>query len=241
MNAQKHILLIEDDATLVFTLSDRLASEGYAVEALSDGARGLNAALHGHFDGIVLDVMLPTMSGLDICRELRKNNIFTPILMLTARGQVTDKVVGLKLGADDYLTKPFDTMELLARIEALLRRSEHSGTSAHGAEDKTATPQQFYTFDDYTIDVRRMQLFRGAAVVDIPTREFQLLQYLIAHRGSIVSRSELLQAVWGYDALPAATRTVDTHIAWLRQRIEPNPKVPRYIQTVHGEGYKFVG
>lgn len=241
MNAQKRILLIEDDTTLVFTLSDRLASEGYSVEAFSDGAQGLEAALRKQFDSIVLDIMLPTMNGLDICRELRKNNVFTPILMLTARGQVTDKVVGLKLGADDYLTKPFDTMELLARIEALLRRSEQASMVHHAEQEKPITAHESYTFDDYTVDARRMQLYRNAVVVEVPTREFQLLQYLIAHKGAIVSRNELLHAVWGYDALPAATRTVDTHIAWLRQRIEPNPKVPRYIQTVHGEGYKFVG
>jgi two-component system alkaline phosphatase synthesis response regulator PhoP len=241
MSAKKNILLVEDDTTLVFTLSDRLISEGYGVEAVSDGEQGLKAALQGQFDGIVLDVMLPTMNGLDICRELRKNNVFTPILMLTARGQVTDKVIGLKLGADDYLTKPFDTMELLARIEALLRRSEQTSIPPSTELEKSSAVQEFYTFGDYTVDSRRMQLFHHGAVVEVPTREFQLLQYLIAHRGVIVSRNELLHAVWGYDALPAATRTVDTHIAWLRQRIEPNSKVPRYIQTVHGEGYKFVG
>ena len=241
MTTQKRILLIEDDTTLVFTLSDRLVSEGYRVEAFSDGAQGLEAALHEQFDGIVLDIMLPTMNGLDICRELRKNNVFTPILMLTARGQVTDKVVGLKLGADDYLTKPFDTMELLARIEALLRRFEQS-TIPHQSEHERFLPSdECYLFGDYTVDTRRMQLYRNNIAIEVPTREFQLLQYLIAHKGTIVSRNELLHAVWGYDALPAATRTIDTHIAWLRQRIEPNPKVPRYIQTVHGEGYKFVG
>jgi len=241
MTTQKRILLIEDDTTLVFTLSDRLVSEGYRVEAFSDGAQGLEAALHEQFDGIVLDIMLPTMNGLDICRELRKNNVFTPILMLTARGQVTDKVVGLKLGADDYLTKPFDTMELLARIEALLRRFEQSTIPHQSKHERFLPPDECYLFGDYTVDTRRMQLYRNNIAIEVPTREFQLLQYLIAHKGTIVSRNELLHAVWGYDALPAATRTIDTHIAWLRQRIEPNPKVPRYIQTVHGEGYKFVG
>jgi two-component system alkaline phosphatase synthesis response regulator PhoP len=132
-------------------------------------------------------------------------------------------------------------MELLARIEALLRRSEQS-TSPHQSEhERSLPPDEFYLFGDYTVDTRRMQLYRNNIVIEVPTREFQLLQYLIAHKGTIVSRNELLHAVWGYDALPAATRTIDTHIAWLRQRIEPNPKVPRYIQTVHGEGYKFVG
>jgi two-component system alkaline phosphatase synthesis response regulator PhoP len=175
--------------------------------------------------------MLPKKNGLDVCRDLRQGGLATPILMLTARGQVTDKVVGLKLGADDYLTKPFENIELLARIEALMRRSVTSGT-AHAADS--------YEFDDVTVDFRKAEVHRAGEAVELSAREFQLLRYFIENRGNVLSRDELLNNVWGYDAMPS-TRTVDVHVAWLRQKIEPNPKRPEYIRTVHGMGYKFVG
>ncbi|MDX2030013.1 MAG: response regulator transcription factor [Blastocatellia bacterium] len=226
----KRILLVEDEPGLVLTLSDRLASEGYLVESARDGEAGLERASNGGFDLLLLDVMLPRKNGYDVCRDLRQRGVNTPVLMLTARGQVVDKVVGLKLGADDYLTKPFEMMELLARIEALLRRAPAADAPAADA----------YQFDAIRIDFRRAEVSRGAEKIDLSAKEFQLLRYFIEHREATLSRDELLNEVWGYDAMPT-TRTVDVHVAWLRQKLEPNPKHPQYILTVHGMGYKFVG
>ena len=225
------MLLVEDEAGLRLTLSDRLVSEGYSVETAADGEAGLAQAASGGYDLIVLDVMLPRMNGFDVCREVRQRGVTTPILMLTARGQVVDRVVGLKLGADDYLTKPFETIELLARIEALMRRAP-SGPSGVGLER--------YQFGDITVDVRKAEVMQNGHELDLSAKEFQLLKYFIEHRGATVSRDELLHEVWGYSAMPS-TRTVDVHVAWLRQKLEPNPRVPQYILTVHGMGYKFAG
>jgi two-component system alkaline phosphatase synthesis response regulator PhoP len=224
------VLLVEDEAGLRLTLTDRLVSEGYAVESESDGEAGLAQAASGAYDLIVLDVMLPRMNGFDVCREVRKRGVTTPILMLTARGQVVDKVVGLKLGADDYLTKPFETMELMARLEALLRR-QPSRPRAGG---------DTYRFGDVQVDFRRAEVTCGWESVDLSAREFKLLRYFIEHRGATLSRESLLAEVWGYDETPL-TRTVDVHVAGLRQKIESNPKAPEYLLTIHGLGYKFVG
>lgn len=224
------ILLVEDEPGLVLTLTDRLSSEDYDVETASDGEAGLERALASEHDLIILDVMLPRKNGLDVCRDLRQKNIQTPILMLTARGQVTDKVVGLKLGADDYVTKPFELIELLARIEALLRR----------APAASVTAPDTYHFGPVRIDFRRAEVDREGQQVDLSSLEFKLLHYLIEHRGTVISRDTLLDEVWGYDAMPS-TRTVDVHVAWLRQKLEPNPRHPQFILTVHGLGYKFAG
>jgi two-component system alkaline phosphatase synthesis response regulator PhoP len=224
------VLLVEDEAGLRLTLSDRLVSEGYSVECASDGEAGLAVATSGGYDLIVLDVMLPRMNGFDVCREIRQCGVTTPILMLTARGQVVDKVVGLKLGADDYLTKPFETIELMARLEALLRRRP-SSTPPRG---------DTYRFGDVVVDFRRMEVTRAGAPVDLSAREFKLLRHFIAHRGATLSRDVLLSEVWGYDEMPL-TRTVDVHVAGLRQRVERNPRSPEYILTIHGLGYKFIG
>jgi two-component system alkaline phosphatase synthesis response regulator PhoP len=224
------VLLVEDEAGLRLTLSDRLASEGYAVQTANDGEAGLAHASSGAFDLIVLDVMLPRMNGFDVCREARQRGVTTPILMLTARGQVVDKVVGLKLGADDYLTKPFEAIELMARLEALLRRRQPGVMPGRGV----------YRFGDVTVDFRKTEVTRRGELVDLSAREFKLLRHFIEHRGSTLSRDELLARVWGYDEMPL-TRTVDVHVAGLRQKIEANPKVPEFILTVHGLGYKFVG
>lgn len=223
--------MIEDEPGLVLTLEDRLTSEGYQVVSVYDGEEGLARATQEPFDLILLDVMLPKKNGFDVCRDLRQQRIQTPILMLTARGQVVDKVVGLKLGADDYLTKPFEMMELLARIEALLRRAPRSSKSdvAHA-----------YQFGEVHIDVRRAEVERNGVPVDLSAKEFQLLRYFVEHPGETLSRDELLNNVWDYDALPT-TRTVDVHVAWLRQKLEVNPRRPQHILTVHGLGYKFVG
>jgi two-component system alkaline phosphatase synthesis response regulator PhoP len=222
----KRILLVEDEVGLVMTLTDRLQSEGYSVDSCTDGERGLEQATEGAYALIVLDVMLPKKSGFDVVRKLRERDVETPILMLTARSQVVDKVVGLQYGADDYLTKPFDMMELLARIEALLRRVP-SGSS------KAA-----YRFGSIHVDFKSAEVTRDGAPVILSAREFQLLKYLIEHRGSLVSREDLLSQVWGYEATPL-TRTVDVHMAWLRQKLESNPKHPEFIITVRGLGYRF--
>jgi len=224
------LLLVEDEAGLRLTLSDRLASEGYAVETASDGQSGFERAARGGYDLVVLDVMLPRMNGFDVCRELRRRGVETPILMLAARGQVVDKVVGLKLGADDYLTKPFDAAELVARLEALLRRRPSAPRPGGDA----------YRFGDIVVDFLRMEVTRGGRGVDLSAREFKLLRHFIEHRGATLSRDELLTEVWGYDEMPL-TRNVDVHVAGLRQKIEANPKVPEYILTIHGLGYKFTG
>ena len=224
------LLLVEDEPGLQLTLSDRLASEGYQVETAGDGDTAIRRGGGEPFDVIVLDVMLPGRDGFDVARVLRQQGVMTPILMLTARTQVIDRVVGLKLGADDYLTKPFDTMELLARLEALLRRAPASA----------GVSLERYQFGEVAVDVRRAEITKGGAPIDLSAREFQLLRYFIENRGTTLSREQLLQDVWGYTAMPS-TRTVDVHVAWLRQKLEPNPKVPQYILTVHGMGYKFAG
>lgn len=227
------LLLIEDEPGLVMTLTDRLTAEGYEVESATDAADGLRRAMGQGFDIMLLDVMLPGGNGFDICKTVRQQGIHTPILMLTARGQVVDRVVGLKLGADDYLVKPFEMAELLARIEALLRRSATSGTGA------TVVAETF-RFGDIAIDFRRAEVTKSGRALELSAREFKLLRYFVEHRGAALSRDELLNEVWGYNAMPS-TRTVDVHIAWLRQKVEDNPRHPRHILTVHGLGYKFAG
>ena len=226
----KRLLLVEDEPGLQLALTDRLTAEGYAVETAGDGHTAIARATGEPFDVIVLDVMLPGRDGFDVAKAVRAQGVQTPILMLTARTQVVDRVVGLKLGADDYLTKPFETIELLARIEALLRRSPAA----------SAVSLERYQFGDVTVDVRKAEVTVKGHPADLSAKEFQLLKYFIEHRGATVSRDELLQEVWGYSATPS-TRTVDVHVAWLRQKLEANPRVPQYILTVHGLGYKFAG
>ncbi len=224
------ILLVEDEEGLIVTLTDRLQSEGFHVSSANDGQKGLDAAVSGDFDLIILDVMLPKKNGYDVCRDLRQKGYRVPILMLTAKGETVDKVLGLKLGADDYLTKPFEVIELLARVEALLRRSPQqiNGSTA-----------EIFRFGTVTVDFKRAEVCKNNVCVELSAMEFKLLQFLIENRGDVHSRDHLLDAVWGYDAMPA-TRTVDVHIAWIRQKLEDNPRHPQFIQTVHGFGYKFV-
>jgi two-component system alkaline phosphatase synthesis response regulator PhoP len=229
VSARARVLLVEDEPGLVLTLTDRLSAEGYRVEAVGNGNAALERGTGEAFDIILLDVMLPERDGFDVCRTLRQRGVAAPILMLTARGQVVDRVVGLRLGADDYLTKPFEMLELVARIEALLRRAPQSAP---------ASIEQ-YQFGDVRVDFRRAEVTRDGAPMELSAREFKLLRYFIEHRGATISRDELLNEVWGYHAMPT-TRTVDVHVAWLRQKLEPNPKHPQYIHTIHGLGYKFV-
>ena len=226
----QRILLVEDEPGLVMTLTDRLTSEGYAVETAGDAETGLARSTAEPFDLIILDVMLPGGSGFDVCRDLRQRGVKTPIIMLTARGQMIDKVLGLKIGADDYVTKPFEMVELLARIEVQLRRTTKAVTATTDS----------YQFGDVRVDFRRAEAYRGEQVIELSAKEFKLLRYLIEHRGAALSRDELLNQVWGYDAA-VSTRTVDVHVAWLRQKLEPNQRHPQFILTIHGTGYKFSG
>jgi two-component system, OmpR family, alkaline phosphatase synthesis response regulator PhoP len=228
----KRILLVEDEKGLVITLTDRLTNEGYVVSHAGDGVKGEKMASDGEFDVVLLDVMLPRKSGFDVIRDLRSAGITTPVLMLTARGQVNEKVVGLKLGADDYLTKPFEMIELLARVESLLRRPAYSDAPSSGLAS--------YTFGPFTVDFKRMEAKEQGKIIGLSAREFQLLRFFIEHRGTALSRETILNHVWGYDSMPT-TRTIDTHVTWLRQKFEENPRFPKYIITVHGFGYKFAG
>ena len=227
---QRRVLIVEDEESLVVTLRDRLISEGYVVDAVGDGDSAVDRITRDPFDLIVLDVALPRRNGFDVCRDVRHRGVQTPILMLTARGQVIDRVLGLKLGADDYLTKPFDFGELLARVEALMRRARTLSGSA----------SESYAFGTVRIDFRAAVVLRDGNPVDVSGLEFKLLRYFVEHRGALLSRDELLEKVWGYDAMPV-TRTVDVHVASLRQKLERNPSAPEFIVTVHGLGYKFVG
>ncbi len=229
VSIQPRLLLVEDDTALVLTLTDLLASKDFQVESVQDGQDALDRASQEDFDLIVLDVMLPRKDGFEICRTLRKRAIQTPIIMLTARGQVRDKVSGLNVGADDYLAKPFDPAELLARIEALLRRA----SAPASRRDST------FEFGDVTVDFRSTQVRRDGKPVEMSAREFELLTYFIRQHGSTVSREELLQQVWGYDQA-TMTRTVDAHVWMLRQKLEEDPQNPRHFLTVRGLGYKFV-
>lgn len=232
MNA--NILLVEDEDALVMTLGDRLRKEGYKVEIASDGQEGSAKAIQTPFDLILLDLMLPRKNGMEVCREIRSAGIITPVLMLTALGQTSDKVAGLKIGADDYVTKPFEMAELMARIEALLRR--------RGPQRATATApanNDSYWFGSVQVDFRGTTVTRGGKLVNLSAREYQLLHYFIEHRGTTLTRHELLCQVWGYNA-DTFTRTVDVHVASLRQKLESDPKQPEHILTVQGLGYKFV-
>ncbi len=225
-----HILLVEDEPGLVMTLSDLLSAEGYTVESAGDGTTGLALAINQAFDLIVLDVMLPGKNGFEVCRELRQHGKDVAVLMLTAKSQLTDRVVGLKLGADDYLVKPFEPPELLARVEALLRRVK---------KDHRARVLR-YQFGNVAVDFESGDVSKDQTPVSLAGKELELLRYLVDHRGNVVSREELLEAVWEYQP-GVSSRTIDVHVAWLRQKLEDNPQNPRYIHTVRGVGYRFAG
>jgi two-component system alkaline phosphatase synthesis response regulator PhoP len=210
------------------TVGDRLQNEGYTVDYAANGDEGFDKATQLPFDLIILDVMLPQKSGFDVCMQIRKAGLITPILMLTARGQTSDKVNGLKIGADDYVTKPFNMLELMARVEALLRR----------APIRPAAQTGVFDFGSIHVDLAGTEATRDRTPVNLSAREFQLLRYFLEHRGATLTREELLKQVWGYSA-DMYTRTVDVHIAGLRQKLEDDPKQPKFILTVQGLGYKF--
>jgi DNA-binding response OmpR family regulator len=223
------ILIVEDEPAMVAGLRDNFEYEGYDVISAGDGVQGLERALADHPDLVVLDVMMPRMSGLDVCKQLKARLPSLPIIMLTARGQEIDKVVGLELGADDYVTKPFSIRELMARVKAVLRR----------VSPATTTPE-VYRFSDVEVNIRSNEVLRAGTPVELSAKEFALLAYFVAHPAETLSRDRLLDSVWGYENYPS-TRTVDTHILHLRQKLERNPEEPRLFLTVHGSGYKFVG
>jgi DNA-binding response OmpR family regulator len=223
------ILVVEDEPAMVAGLRDNFEFEGYEVITARDGVEGLERALDESPDLVVLDVMMPRMSGLEVCKQLRAKRASLPIIMLTARGQEVDKVVGLELGADDYVTKPFSIRELLARVKSVLRRT------AVLPKDK-----EQHSFADVEVDLRRCRVLRSGKALDISSKEFDLLKYFICHSGETLSRDRLLEDVWGYENYPT-TRTVDTHLVRLRQKLEPDPDQPQYFLTVHGTGYRFVG
>ena len=226
----ERILLVEDEQALCMTLSDRLEDEGYEIDCANDGEQGYRRATEGAYDLIILDVMLPRRNGFDVCRDIRAAGLITPVLMLTARGQTADKVVGLKLGADDYLTKPFEMIELLARVEALLRR----------APSRAPDAATVYQVGPLFVDIRGTEVKLDGRPITLSAREFQLLRYFLEHRGATLSRNEILKQVWGYSA-ETYTRTVDVHVASLRQKLNDDPRQPQFILTVPGLGYKFVG
>ena len=228
MRERANVLIVEDEAAIAMTVRDRLESEGYQTSVAGDGTVGLQKAASGNWDLVILDLMLPGKDGLSVCRDLRGRGINTPVLMLTARDQTIDKVLGLKIGADDYLTKPFEMMELLARVEALLRRTRKSGETA-----------LVYPIGEFAMDLRRQELRRDGVATQLSTQEFKLLKYLYEHRGEVLDRDELLNAVWGYDE-STYTRTVDVHIAWLRQKLGDS-RAQALIATVRGRGYKYCG
>jgi two-component system alkaline phosphatase synthesis response regulator PhoP len=221
------ILIVEDEPGLVLTISDLLTAEGYEVSTAADGPAGLAMASEQQFALIILDVMLPKKTGFDVCRELRQRGVDSAILMLTAKTQVVNRVVGLKLGADDYLAKPFEPTELLARIEALIRRVR---------KERRIAVRTFH-FDDVEIDFERSEILKAGQRVDVAAKELLLLRYLVDHRDRVVPREEILQKVWEYDS-QVTSRTVDVHVSWLRQKLD-NPQNPKHIQTVRGKGYRF--
>ena len=227
--ATAKILIVEDEPNMVAGLRDNFEFEGYTVVTARDGVEGLQRALDESPDLVVLDVMMPRMSGLEVCKQLRAKRGSIPIIMLTARGQEVDKVVGLELGADDYVTKPFSIRELLARVKAVLRRT-------------AVVPKDMdqHSFADVEVDLKRCRVLKSGKVIDVSSKEFELLRYFVCHSGEILSRDRLLEEVWGYDNYPT-TRTVDTHLVRLRQKLEPDPEQPQYFLTVHGTGYRFVG
>lgn len=234
---RQRILVVEDEEGLVVALEDRLKMEGYHVSSVGDGILGQREAASGKYDLVILDVMLPGRDGFQVCQNLRESGCRTPVLMLTARGTTIDTVMGLRLGADDYLTKPFDMQVLLARVHAVLRRSGSKAgesTAAPGASESSTV----YRFGRFTLDTARYQLARDGEAVPLNAQEYRLLEVLVRNPGRVLSRDVLLNEAWGYDA-ETTTRTVDVHVAWLRQKLGEKDH-PRHLMTVRGYGYKFV-
>jgi len=225
--SRERILVVEDEEHILMALEDDLRIEGYEVNAATDGAAGLELARSDSYDLVILDIMLPELNGFEVCRELRSNGVQTPVLMLTAKSQEIDKVLGLELGADDYITKPFSPRELIARVRAILRR-----------RSQPVQELERFSFADVEINFRKFETRRSGERLDLTVREYALLRYLIEHRDHAVSRNDILTQVWG-DEADVFPRTVDTHVANLRKKLEPDPSLPRYIVGVRGIGYRF--
>ncbi|MBI3895654.1 MAG: response regulator transcription factor [Acidobacteria bacterium] len=223
----KRVLIVEDDKSLALALREGFEYEGYSVLVAADGTAGLRLAVEKLLTLIILDVMLPKRSGFELCTQLRKAGNTVPIIILSARSEESDKVLGLKLGADDYLTKPFSFMELMARVEAVMRRSS-----------KEEEKRRNYQGGGLEVNLDTGEVFKSGHPLELSTREFAILKYLIEHHGRVVSRNQLLDAVWGYENF-SFSRTVDVHVAKLRRKIEDDPGSPRHLVTVHGTGYKF--
>ncbi len=226
---KERILVVEDEPTIATGLQDDLEMEGYSVEVVDEGEAAIKRILAGEFDLILLDVMLPGRDGFDICKEARQKGIRTPIIMLTAKGQEVDKVVGLELGADDYITKPFSRRELFARIKAVLRRGRES-----------PKPGDIYRFADITVDFGRFEVLRKGEKIDLTATELKLLRVFLQHRGQVLTIDQLLQEVWGPD-IALTDRVIYTHVNNLRSKIEDNPRKPRHLIGVRGLGYRFDG
>lgn len=226
---REKILIIEDEADLVKGLKLNLSDEGYDVDWASDGREGLRKALEEAPNLVILDIMLPGMNGLEICRELRQKKTNIPVIMLTAKGEEVDKVVGLEIGADDYMTKPFSVRELLARIKAHLRREKREPRNV----------PRTCVFGEVEVDFVHFKVRRAGRESDLTSLEVDILKYLIAHKGEVVSRETLLDKIWGYEKFPT-TRTIDNHILKLRKKIEEDPSRPRHIFSIYGEGYRFM-
>ena len=224
----KRILIVEDDAAILRGLSDNLKAEHFEVVTAADGQEGYEMAKKRKCDLVILDIMLPNMTGFEICKQLRMDGVQTPILMLTGKGEEVDKVLGLELGADDYVTKPFSIKELIARVRSILRRQ---------SEIRTEIAET--TFGDIYVDFKKQEATRGKKCIDMSAKEFQLLKYFVEREGEVISRNQLLDDVWGYDVTPT-TRTVDNYVLSLRKKIEANPSKPKHLLTVHTAGYKFV-
>ena len=225
----KKLLIIEDEESVLMALEIDLKMEGYEVSSAKDGVTGLKMAREGGYDLIILDIMLPEMNGFEVCKQLRQAGITTPVLMLTAKSQEIDKVLGLELGADDYVTKPFSPRELSARVNALLRRA-----------NQTQVQIDKYQFGNVEIDFKKYEAVKGGEVVYLTALEFSILHFLIKNKDQVVTRDSILDEVWGKDVF-VYPRTVDTHIANLRKKIENDPENPEYIVGIRGVGYKFVG
>jgi len=228
----KRILIVEDDAALMLGLTSAIGDEGYEPHAARTGPEGLRLAQELKPDLILLDIMLPGMSGFEICKRVRDDRIPSKILILTARDEEDDKIFGLELGADDYMTKPFSLRELLARVRAMLRREEAVPAPTPG------DAAERFAFGDVVVDFKRREVRRAGRLQELTNREFRLLEYLIRHPGEVLTRERLLEENWGYEVHPT-TRTVDNHVLRLRKHIEPDPEHPRYLKTVRGGGYLF--
>lgn len=234
----KKVLVVDDDQAILTLLKYNLTKEGYEVETAIDGQEALDTALSVSFDFILLDIMLPKLDGIEVTKKLRQEKVTTPIIMLTARDEETDKIIGLELGADDYITKPFSPREVIARLKAIGRRV--TPANEHAQSDDLQKNEELYTFQDFSIDLTNYTVTVGDQKISLTPKEFELLAYFVKRPDRVLSRENLLNGVWGYDYV-GQTRMVDMHVSHLREKIEKDPSHPTNIQTVRGFGYKFEG